>query len=224
MKSSCTCSVATVSLRLGVSPGYWGLFWAKNGCFLAQNCADLGGHLPTWRPRPGPPPVSFWLKAWIWQGHHLGSRMAKVESSLRRWLWPKRNGDLFACLLVVACCLLARFRGSGGEYSNIYPLIYIPLPNSRWLHHTALSYVRRGPLGAYKWQKGPNSVKTGSKLAEFTRLCTPNGLGSLLEKCVFDPLYTHFYTPKTAPFQGIWGFSVGQIASPWAQKGLKTLV
>ena len=25
------------------------------------------------------PPVSFWLKTWIWQGHHLGSRMARVE-------------------------------------------------------------------------------------------------------------------------------------------------
>ena len=56
-----------------------GLFWAKNGCFLAQNCADLGGHLPTWRHRPGPPPVSLWLKTWIWQGHHLGSRVARVE-------------------------------------------------------------------------------------------------------------------------------------------------
>ena len=53
--------------------------------FLAQNCADLGGHLPTWRPRPGPPAVSFWLKTWIWQGHHLGSKMAKVEPSPRHW-------------------------------------------------------------------------------------------------------------------------------------------
>ena len=36
-----------------------GLFWAKNWLFLAQNCADLGGHLPTWRPCPGPPPVNL---------------------------------------------------------------------------------------------------------------------------------------------------------------------
>jgi hypothetical protein len=28
---------------------------------------------PTWRPRPDAPPVTFWLKTWIWQGHHLGS-------------------------------------------------------------------------------------------------------------------------------------------------------
>ena len=33
VKSSRTCSVGTVSLRLGVSPGFWGPFWAKNGCF-----------------------------------------------------------------------------------------------------------------------------------------------------------------------------------------------
>ena len=33
VKSSRTCSVATVSLPLGVSPGFWGLFWAKNGSF-----------------------------------------------------------------------------------------------------------------------------------------------------------------------------------------------
>ena len=83
-KSSRTCSVATVSLRLGVLPGF-GAILGEKWLFLAQNRADLGGHLATWRHRPGPPPVSFWLKTWIWQGHHLGSRMAKVESSPRRW-------------------------------------------------------------------------------------------------------------------------------------------
>ena len=56
----------------------------ENGPFLDQQWVK-NWHLPTWRPRPGPPPVSFWLKPWIWQGHHLGSRMAKVESSPRRW-------------------------------------------------------------------------------------------------------------------------------------------
>ena len=78
VKSSRTCSVLTVSLRLGVSPGF-GPVLGEKWLFLAQNCADLGGHLPTWRPRPGPPPASFWLKTWIWQGHHLGSKMARVE-------------------------------------------------------------------------------------------------------------------------------------------------
>ena len=86
-----------------------GLFWAKIGCFWPKNCADLGGHLPTWRHRPGPPPVSLWLKTWIWQGHHLGSRMAKVESGPRRWegaMAKTARRRACCCLLLVACCLL----------------------------------------------------------------------------------------------------------------------
>ena len=64
-------------------PGF-GAILGEKWLFLAQNGADLGGHPPTWRTRPGPPPVSLWLKTWIRQGHQLGSRMAKVESSPRR--------------------------------------------------------------------------------------------------------------------------------------------
>ena len=41
-------------------------------------------------------------------------------------------------------------------YIYIYPLIYTPLTNSRWLHHTALRYARRVQFGAYMWQKGLN--------------------------------------------------------------------
>ena len=52
--------------------------------FLAENCAFLGGHLPTWRHRRGLPPVCFSLKTWILQGHYLDSRMAKVVTSPRR--------------------------------------------------------------------------------------------------------------------------------------------
>ena len=70
---------------VGAFCAVFGAILGEKWLFLAQNCADLGGHLPTWRPRPGPPPVSFWLKTWIWQGHHLGSRMAKVGSSPSRW-------------------------------------------------------------------------------------------------------------------------------------------
>ena len=46
---------------------------------LGTKCVVLGGHLPTWSPRPGAPPVSFWLQTWIWQGHHLGYKMLRVE-------------------------------------------------------------------------------------------------------------------------------------------------
>ena len=77
-------------------------------------------------------------------------------------------------------------------YIYIYPLIYTPLPNSRWLHHRAPTYARRVQRGAYTWRKGPNLVKTGSKWAKNTCLCTHNGPGSLSEKRVFDPFVTHF--------------------------------
>ena len=100
------------------------------------------------------------------------------------------------------------------------PVINAPPPNCGWLHHTALQYKRRVQLGAYKWRKGVNSVKMGSKWAHFTYLCTPNGRGSLLEKHVFDPFFTKFCSqggPFSRPF---WDL-------PWAKTrhhGLKTLV
>ena len=56
------------------------LRWAKKGgVFLAPNNADLGGHLSTWGMNPGAPSISFWLKSWIWQSHHVSSKMAGVE-------------------------------------------------------------------------------------------------------------------------------------------------
>ena len=58
----------------------------------------------------------------------------------------------------------------------IYPLIYTPLPNSTWLHHRALRYVRRVQLGAYMRLTGLNLVKRGSKWAKNTCLSIPNGL------------------------------------------------
>ena len=58
----------------------------------------------------------------------------------------------------------------------------------------ALRYGRRAQSGAYMWRKGLNSVKTGSKWAKNTCLSIPNGLGSLLEKRVFDPFLTRFWS------------------------------
>ena len=70
------------------------------------------------------------------------------------------------------------------------------------------------------WQKGLNSVEVGSKWAHFSCLSIPNGLGSILEKRVWDRLFTKF-APKAAPFQGILGFSMGENASTgskWAKE------
>ena len=63
----------------------------------------------------------------------------------------------------------------------------------------AVRYVRRAQSGAYMCWKGLNSVKTGWKRAKNTFLSIPNGPGSLLEKRVFDPFLTHFWS-QNVPF------------------------
>ena len=79
--------------------------------------------------------------------------------------------------------------------------------------------MRRVQLGAYMWRKGLNSVKTSSKWADFICLCTPNGPGSLLEKRVCDPFFTH-YCFQNGPFSryfGIWhGPKHVTVGSKWA--------
>ena len=54
------------------------------------------------------------------------------------------------------------------------------------------------------WWKWLNSVKTGSKRAKNTCLCIPNGPGSFLEKRVFDPFLTHFWS-QNGPFSRHFG-------------------
>ena len=113
------CSNCCPSFNL-ICPFYFG-FGAVLGqkmLFRGTKCAVLRGHHPTWRPCPGAPPVSFWLKTWIWQGHHLGYRMARVEQSPKRWngviaKTERRSASLLVACLLVACLLLARFKGRG---------------------------------------------------------------------------------------------------------------
>ena len=101
VKSDRTWSAATVFLRLGVSPGF-GCYFGRKWLFLAQNNADLGGHLPTWRHRPGPPLVSFWLETCIGQGLHLGSKKVTWAND------PKRSHGAIVktARRRVACCPL----------------------------------------------------------------------------------------------------------------------
>ena len=58
--------------------GFGAVLRQKRG-FCGKKCAILGAQLPTWRPRNAVPPVSLGLKTWMWQGHHRGSRMARIE-------------------------------------------------------------------------------------------------------------------------------------------------
>ena len=103
-----------------------------------------------------------------------------------------------------------------------YPLTYTPLPDSRWLHHTALRYVRRVQLRAYTWRKGLNLIKTGSKWAQNTSLWTPNGPRSLLEKHVFDPFFTHFCS-LNGPFFKHIGIFHGPKPVPMGSKWAKNV-
>ena len=105
-------------------------------------------------------------------------------------------------------------------YIYTHPLIYTPLPNSRWLHHTALRCVQRVQLGAYMWRKGLKLIKTGSKWAQNTCSCTPNGPGSLLEKRVSDPFFTHF-CPQNCPFSRHFGIFHGPKPVPMGSKWAK---
>ena len=113
--------------------------------------------------------------------HHMYAPLCALRTYLRAVWWSHLElGE--GCRL---CIYIS---------SNLHPS-----PNSRWLHHTALRYVRRAQSGAYMWWKGLNSVKTGSKWAKNTCLSIPNGLRSLLEKRIFDPFLTHFRS-QNGPF------------------------
>ena len=55
---------------------------------------------------------------------------------------------------------------------------------------------------------GPKRVTTGSKWAKNTCFNLPNGLGSLFEKCVFDPFLAHLWS-QNGPFSRLFGIFHG---------------
>ena len=67
-----------VSLRLSVLGGFWGRFGQKKGV-LGRKMRTFGRGPPGVAPPPSGAIGEFSLNTWIWQGHHLGSRMARVE-------------------------------------------------------------------------------------------------------------------------------------------------
>ena len=71
------------------------------------------------------------------------------------------------------------------------------------------------------WWKGLNSVKTGSKRAKNTWLGIPNDPGSLLEKRVFDPFLTHFWS-QNGPFLRHFGIFHGPKCATTGSKRPKT--
>ena len=92
---------------------------------------------------------------------------------------------------------------------------------SKWAHFTCLgtpnglgSFLEKhilDPCLTHFWSQNdpfsrhfvtlewPKWLAMGSKWAHFTCLCTPNGLGSFLEKHILDPCLTHFWS-QNDPF------------------------
>ena len=72
-------------------------------------------------------------------------------------------------------------------------------------------------FGVLEWPKWP---AMGSNWAHFTCLCTPNGLGSVLEKHIFDPFWTHFWSQNT-PFSRHFGILGGPQRATTSSKRAK---
>ena len=95
----------TVFLHLAVLIGFRGHLGPKE-VVLGHKMRSFGAP-----PDLAPPPLgaSSEFLAQIWQGHHLGSRMARVEWSPKRW----QKGEVLLACCLLACLLLARFKGRG---------------------------------------------------------------------------------------------------------------
>ena len=112
-KSSRTCSVSTVSLRLAVLNVFQGFFGPKMAVF-GPKLQFLKLRSATCESRSWPPPSSFLLKLCVIVLHTHRYHPPKFEANLKHHdgvsIFPHfaRAACLLACgLLLAACCLLA---------------------------------------------------------------------------------------------------------------------
>ena len=125
------------------------------------------------------------------------------------------------------------FCSQNGRFSRLIGIFHGPKPvqmGSKWAKNTCLS-IPNGlgsllgkrvfdPFWTHFWSQngpfprhfgifhGPKRITTSSKRAKNTCLSIPNGLGSLLEKRVFDPFWTHFWS-QNGPFSRHFGIFHG---------------
>ena len=107
-KSSRTCSVPAVSLRLAILNVFQGFFSPKLAIF-GPKLQFLKLRSATWESRSRPPPLSFWLKLCVIVLHTHRYHPPKFQPNLKH-----HNGVLIfphfacaaACLLAAAACLL----------------------------------------------------------------------------------------------------------------------
>ena len=67
--------------------------------------------------------------------------------------------------------------------------------------------------------EGPKWLAMGAKRAHFIGLCTPNGLGSFLEKSFFDPFSPDFLVPNQPIFKAFCDFGGAKMACNGLKKG-----
>ena len=151
------------------------------------------------------------------------------------WAWPLFCHDecphqrYLVTLPVVCPCLLAMF-----------PVLQ---PGSKWAHFTRLStpngprsllekrvfhpslthfWFQNGPFSRlFGTLEGPKWLKMGSKWALLTCLFTPTAPRSFLEKGVFDPFLTHFWS-QNVPFSRHFGTLGGPRWATTSSKRAKT--
>ena len=108
-----TCSVGTVPLSLAVLSGSRGRFAPKKAA-LGRKMRSFERAPPNFPPPPLGATGEFWLKIWIWQGHHLGNRIQGGGMEYQ----PKRRRDVLGCLLT-CLLLLAKLKRTGHMSTNI---------------------------------------------------------------------------------------------------------
>ena len=103
------------------------------------------------------------------------------------------------------------------------------LPARGWQRHTSQNLTHFwSPNNPFSWHfvsfDWPKCLAMRTKRARFICLCTANGLGSYLEKHIFEPFFDPFLVAKQPIFHGILRLCSGQNGLQWAQKGLISLV
>ena len=93
-------------------------------------------------------------------------------------------------------------------YIYIYPLIYTPLPYSTCLHSKVRS---KGTTWCIHVAQGTKLDENGLKMGSKHFFVHPQWSKIAFGKTRFGPI-SPIFAPKTAPFQGIFGF-------PWAKTG-----
>ena len=106
-KSSRTCSVPAVSLRLAVLNVFQGFFSPKLAIF-GPKLQFLKLRSATWESRSRPPPLSFWLKLRVIVLHTHRYHPPKFQPNLKHHdrILIFTHFARAACLLAAAACLL----------------------------------------------------------------------------------------------------------------------